>query len=87
MLLHQDAPIFGEVPLSSDDELVEQWRSAVYPYRNLMARKTYEAQKYLMRFVLHTLPYAGKDVVRIGPLDPLLVGRPADIYELAERPR
>ena len=29
-----------------------------------------------MRFVLQTLPYAQKDVGRIGPLDPLLVGRP-----------
>ena len=29
-----------------------------------------------MRFVLQTLPYAQKDVERIGPLDPLLVGRP-----------
>ncbi len=30
-----------------------------------------------MRYVLQRMPYAGKDVGRIGALDPLLVGRPA----------
>ena len=29
-----------------------------------------------MRFVLHRLSYANRDVKRIGPVDPLLVGRP-----------
>ena len=37
-----------------------------------------------MRFVLHSLPYAHKDVNRIGPLDPLLVGRAHVIYEQGE---
>ena len=37
-----------------------------------------------MRFVLHSLPYAHKDVERIGPLDPLLVGRAHVIYEQGE---
>ena len=27
------------IPMSSDDELVDHWRSGVYPYRNLMSRK------------------------------------------------
>ncbi|MFO0957711.1 MAG: polyphosphate kinase 2 [Isosphaeraceae bacterium] len=29
-----------------------------------------------MRFVLHRLPYSARDLKRIGPIDPLLVGRP-----------
>jgi hypothetical protein len=39
-----------------------------------------------MRYVLHRMPFEGKDVERIGPLDPLIVGRPADVYELGEGP-
>ena len=34
-----------------------------------------------MRYVLHKLPYDGKDPERIGPLDPLLVGRAHIVYE------
>ncbi|MCP5270670.1 MAG: polyphosphate kinase 2 [Burkholderiaceae bacterium] len=30
-----------------------------------------------MRFVLHRLPYARKDLSRVGAVDPLIVGRPA----------
>ncbi|MFO1082436.1 MAG: polyphosphate kinase 2 [Reyranellaceae bacterium] len=37
-----------------------------------------------MRYVLHSLPYAQKDVERIGPLDPLLVGRAHVIRERGE---
>jgi hypothetical protein len=29
-----------------------------------------------MRFVLHRLPYAKRDLGRIGSVDPLIVGRP-----------
>ena len=35
--------------------------------------------------MLHKLPYRGKDVGHIGPLDPLLVGRAYDVYETEER--
>ncbi len=37
-----------------------------------------------MRYVLHSLPYAGKDVDRIGPVDDLLVGRANVIHERGE---
>ena len=37
-----------------------------------------------IRYVLHLIPYTGKDVERIGPLDPLIVGRASDVYELGE---
>jgi hypothetical protein len=32
-----------------------------------------------LRYVLHRMPYTGKDVERIGALDPLIVGRPAGL--------
>ncbi len=38
-----------------------------------------------LRYVLHALPYAHKDEKRIGPVDPLLVGRAHVIYERGER--
>ncbi len=38
-----------------------------------------------MRYVLHTMPYTDKDPAQIGLIDPLLVGRPAEVYELGER--
>ncbi|MEQ1825508.1 MAG: polyphosphate kinase 2 [Pirellula sp.] len=38
-----------------------------------------------MRYVLHRLPYESKDVKRIGPLDPLIVGRANVVYERGER--
>ena len=37
-----------------------------------------------MRYVLHKLPYSSKDLDRIGPLDPLLVGRAHVVYERGE---
>jgi polyphosphate kinase 2 len=40
-----------------------------------------------LRYVLHLMPYAGKDLERIGLLDPLLVGRASDVYEIGEQNR
>jgi polyphosphate kinase 2 len=37
-----------------------------------------------MRYVLYKLPYANKDVSRIGLLDPLIVGRANVVYEKGE---
>jgi polyphosphate kinase 2 len=37
-----------------------------------------------MRYVLHRLPYANKDLDRVGPMDPLLVGRANVVYERGE---
>ncbi|ACT47922.1 polyphosphate kinase 2 [Methylotenera mobilis] len=37
-----------------------------------------------MRYVLHKLPYANKDLEAIGSLDPLLVGRAHIVYERGE---
>jgi len=52
VILEQDEPVYGTIPMSTDDELVEHWRSGVYPYRNLMSRKAYEAQKYHLQVEL-----------------------------------
>ena len=38
-----------------------------------------------MRYVLHRMPYEGKDIDQVGPLDPLLVGRAHVVYERGER--
>ena len=37
-----------------------------------------------IRYMLHKLPYTGKVVPEIGLLDPLLVGRPSEVYESGE---
>ena len=38
-----------------------------------------------MRYVLHKLDYTNRDLERVGPLDPLLVGRANVVYEQGER--
>jgi len=38
-----------------------------------------------MRYVLHSMPYAGKDPKRIGPIVDLLVGRANFIHEREEQ--
>ncbi len=37
-----------------------------------------------MRYVLHKLPYEGKNLKKIGPIDPLLVGRASTTYVLSD---
>ena len=39
-----------------------------------------------MRYVLLKLPYTGKDITGIGPVDGMLVGRANIVYERGERP-
>jgi len=38
-----------------------------------------------MRYVLHRLPYHGKDTAKVGAVDPLLVGRANAVYERGEQ--
>ncbi|SEA23382.1 polyphosphate kinase 2, PA0141 family [Thiothrix caldifontis] len=42
----------ARMPVSPDDELVDDWRSAVYPYKNRLSRKAYEKQKYHLQVEL-----------------------------------
>lgn len=44
-----------------DDELVENWREGVYPYKNRMSRKNYEKQKYHLQVELLKLQKWVKD--------------------------
>lgn len=37
-----------------------------------------------MRYVLHSLPYTGKDLDAIGTIDPLILGRANTVYEKGE---
>ncbi|MFZ2220438.1 MAG: polyphosphate kinase 2, partial [Rhodoferax sp.] len=39
-----------------------------------------------MRYLLHKLPYANKDVKNVGQMDSLIVGRAHVVYEVGERP-
>jgi len=39
-----------------------------------------------MRYMLHKLPYANRDLDQIGKLDPLIVGRAHQVYERGEDP-
>jgi polyphosphate kinase len=60
-LIEQDDPVFGTPPMHGNDQLVDDWRTAVYPYRNLMRRKEYEKQKYRLQVELLKLQSWVKD--------------------------
>ncbi len=51
----------AKMPVSPDDELVDDWRNAVYPYKNRLSRKNYEKQKYLLQVELLKLQAWVKD--------------------------
>lgn len=53
--------VYGTPPGHPDDVLVEGWRDAVYPYANLMTRKAYEREKYLLQVELLKLQAWAKD--------------------------
>ena len=44
-----------------DEELAANWRSGEYPYKNLLSRKTYEQQKYLLQVELLKLQAWAKE--------------------------
>jgi polyphosphate kinase 2 len=60
-LIEEDEPQYGTPPLHPDDVLLKNWRDAVYPYRNLMARKSYEKQKYRLQVELLKLQAWAKE--------------------------
>jgi polyphosphate kinase len=51
-LAHEDEVVFGTPPMRADDDLVDDWLTSVYPYKNLMSRKAYEQQKYQLQVEL-----------------------------------
>ena len=44
-----------------DEELVKEWRSGAYPYKNLMSRKRYESEKYQLQVELLKLQNWAKE--------------------------
>ena len=60
-ILREDTVRFGVPPMTTDDELIDDWSSAVYPYKNLLSRKAYEQQKYLLQVELLKLQAWVKD--------------------------
>jgi len=51
-LTHEDDVPYGIPPMGPDDQLVADWQHAVYPYANLLSRKSYEKQKYQLQVEL-----------------------------------
>jgi polyphosphate kinase len=60
-LLDDGTGLATSLPRKRDEELADDWRSGGYPYRNLMSRKNYEAQKYLLQVELLKLQAWVKD--------------------------
>jgi polyphosphate kinase 2 len=47
--------------IKPDEELSKDWRTGAYPYKNLMSRKRYESQKYLLQVELLKLQSWAKE--------------------------
>ena len=60
--------------------------TAMAPWTVIKSDCKKRARLNAMRFVLHQVPYAEKDVERIGTLDPLIVGRADLLNDFSERP-
>jgi polyphosphate kinase 2 len=62
----RDMLLDGQLPPSSkgtkpDDELAKDWRTGGYPYKNLMSRRRYEAEKYKLQVELLKLQNWAKE--------------------------
>jgi len=60
MLLESHSTPHG-IANKPDDELASDWRTGGYPYKNLMSRKRYEAQKYKLQVELLKLQSWAKE--------------------------
>ncbi|WP_024299417.1 polyphosphate kinase 2 [Methylomicrobium lacus] len=60
-LLKQIRPVIARRKSHPDDELSDDWREGGYPYKNLMTRKSYEQNKYLLQVELLKLQAWVKD--------------------------
>ena len=54
-------PLSDKEAIKPDEELVGDWRSGAYPYKNLMSRKRYETQKYQLQVELLKLQNWAKE--------------------------
>ncbi|MCB9659443.1 MAG: polyphosphate kinase 2 [Sandaracinaceae bacterium] len=55
------SPPYTPTDGSPDYELARDWRSGAYPYKNLLSRKTYEAEKYKLQVELLKLQLWAKE--------------------------
>jgi polyphosphate kinase 2 len=57
-----DGELLGDIKgVKPDEELARGWRTGAYPYKNLMSRKRYEAQKYHLQVELLKLQSWAKE--------------------------
>jgi polyphosphate kinase len=50
-----------KLEVNPDEQLAKDWRSGAYPYKNLLSRRVYEAQKYLLQVELLKLQAWAKE--------------------------
>ena len=60
-MLQENQALLGDSSVKPDEELAPNWRSGGYPYKNLLSRKRYEAQKYQLQVELLKLQMWAKD--------------------------
>ena len=60
-LLLEDPSLGTDKDVEPDEELARDWRNGAYPYKNLLSRKSYEAQKYLLQVELLKLQLWAKE--------------------------
>ena len=71
---------------AAKEAMFSQTDTADAPWTVIKSDCKKRARLNAMRYVLHKLPYANKDVEFVGRLDPLIVGRAHVVYERGERP-
>ena len=59
--------------------------TAEAPWTVIKSDDKKRARLNAMRHILHTLPYEKRDLERVGPVDPVLVGRAHAVYERGEK--
>jgi polyphosphate kinase len=60
-MLQENQALLGDGSVKPDEELAPNWRSGGYPYKNLLSRKRYEAQKYQLQVELLKLQMWAKE--------------------------
>jgi polyphosphate kinase len=60
-MLEENRKLLGDPSVKPDEELAANWRSGGYPYKNLLSRKRYEAQKYQLQVELLKLQMWAKE--------------------------
>jgi polyphosphate kinase 2 len=72
---------------SAKEQMFFETDTADAPWTVIKSDCKKRARLNAMRYVLHKLPYANKNLDQIGKLDPLIVGRAHVVYERGEKPQ